>query len=1147
MRLILRQFLVIYLSLALIVPQNIFAQMGAARGPTSTDENAFPQPAVDPKVDAFLDRMQNGQQLDNSGDAFHLLNQSIEILNEKNPSQSIVYDLNQLSNNIPFVPVTDMTIKYSSQTQELIFEGTRGADAQGQNGKVVVRQILKNIDLIASAQDKELFQFVDSRGAVHVIDLGFIASDAFRQPIPVIQNLWLPEKPYSTPPRLKVGFLTPGTVPFHIDSTDVVARNPEGQAQLENGDFYILDLDTQKPVILSRHVTYHQMIRGFEVLELMGHLLSPHVQTQLTVEKILTQLQGEYDKQDLAIESEKISPQAKILLSYLPAKTLKVLQTRRGELSQVKNQSRGSIQSESWTKTYAEILQNSPDVSEQDREVEWFKYLTKISGINPTTEKINSNLKNQNSADSEVSETTSQSRAKLSDKIKIIRQKLFTLKTTGILAGTAGTVLFQDAYQNFEVLQQIKVIAFAYENFYPEVLKDAVYRQPLLLSMASLAAMWPAAVATSAMTGNILKSMAEKLKNETSKKALIIKDLARNWGVSLNNWQRINSFGMRLYAKLILPYWRVAIEDILKQKSFFNAINSGLNPLQKVLADSEMGRKLGLTEDQRLGLNRLVLKLPGSQGELLPYTASKESVQQKQTLQSLVSEENYKKSSLAMLIAAIVVAEKNQLDPATVIMLQKSVEQGLDVSKVLLNLEKSEYQEEWKMLADTLIQQLSAMKMGSFPADGNIADLVQVYKDKADTALNKLRTMPDWQKRWIKFKRSFSAKVRNSTISAANFGVEDSERLKKIFTNEFVSDQVKKEFVVDHLMVVGIVGLYGDRAKLDAPEHLSADANGLLWTSKAHWFDIFMNTYIHFFVSGSTMALIFQKIKPQVNNNYKSEIEYRVQPTDRTEPFFKALKNWTVDVMNPLKADLGGILLKRLAKRFTTITAGLTMMMVLRVGVWDQPIAMATKAFLFNFIAAQWFYAWVWTPVQSGNQLMGDRIEAMRKEFYEATTSLDKNYSEGMQKFRNLYQKYNPKSLAEFSGMDGKSKEDIFQFVVKHPPIYTTEKGIISWLSTWTAAVTTTIMAVPLSIILMDEKQLSSPDLFAKWALISAGLYAGSYALLGKKPWQYYIKKYQEVREKYLSFKSVDLKSTPVLGLGLNKSTASVISCDQIF
>lgn len=1046
---------------------------------------------VDPKVEEFLQDLEanrlDRQPIDKA-DIFHLTGQTVEIF--KRGKDSARYDLGQRQIEIPYVAFTSLKISYDKESKVLAFEAYRGADSQGNNGFLAARHTIRNVDVVASAQDAELFQFVDKDMRLHAIDLGLVATQVFRAPIPIFQNLWEPVHVTGKlnlipgPQSLKAGFLTRGTEPFNLRLAQVVPQDPTGRPRLTAGDFYVsfeVPTSTERYAygIFSRDTTYMLMIRGYKVLQWQAALLSTDHKIQAQVEKLVDGLQNELDKQTLNLMNEKVSPAARHILSSLNPDALKNLATRQTAVADLKSKAFDTFTSSEWQDTAREVATNikkTPEANDTKAAEEgWFRYINKINAASIDASKKDA-------------DATPQSRLQ---KIRAAVISGKNLKTVGIamtMALTGAAFALPYAYDSIESIREIQVVSWVYENYFPAVLKDAVYRTPLMLSIISLAAIWPEAVAFSALVGKTFNQMAEKMKAQTSRKAIYIKDLAKNWG-GLNNWQRINSFGLRFYGWLILPYWRVLIEHVGRQPTFFSALNSDLNPLKKILASSEVGQKLGITEDQRVGLIRVF-------GSDRPAEA-----RQSMKVQAELVSQNQKLDALALLISATLIAEKYKMDPATILTMRESTE-TMSVDKIAGVLDSPEKRQEWELVSEMLIKQMSEMKSKSIVVDKHLDELIARYYEVGKGIAQKLDSSPEIAKRLLRRRLAFSSFMQNKVKALANIGTQDSEFLRRIYTNEFISEQVRKEFTIDHMMVVGIIALYGERADLSNPHHLAADPKGFLWTSAAHWYDIFLNTLAHFFISGARMALTLQKVKPQVAANYAPIEDYRYESRGREQPLWSATKEW-MQVFNPIKSDLGGLVIRRLQKSFTTVTAGITLMLVMRVGILNFSVGSAFSAWAFNFIAAQWFFGWIWDPVQRGNQMEEERLEEASERLKEARRQISRGDLElGREQLRALYAKYNP-NILKVADITQLPQDELLRLSVDHPPIFTAPNKWMSWITTWGAAIGSTVLAIPLSVILTDPHLLHMPETWYKWISISALAYLGSYLLSAKYATKY--------------------------------------------
>lgn len=1119
-------------------------------------------------------------------DQFRLADQRVEIY-EGGKKQT--FEMNDFQVEIPNVTFTGMKILFDQENKELIFEATRGADKNGNNGTVVARQYIRSLDVVGIAQDPEMVSFVDSKGHLHAIDLGFVSQQLFKSPIPVFQNLWEPSEELSLKNgEVKVSYLTLGTKPFseaQLTEKAVLPRNQNNEIEFTAGDLAIEirkegRAESELLGVFSREVAYQRMIDGAQIIRWMAVVASPNNDNIEMAESILKQIENNKDLAEASDLSGDISPLVKQALNQVKKEQLEALVQSTERNQGLSERNRGRFSLKQWNEDYKAIYQRmksqAPDVYEKDL-AEFEKGVAEnwSQGIEPI--KVVSPLSAEKQ--SQVAKILTAIKGKMT--LKLLA-KVFAVGTLAYV----GLPYVLDASTGIE---QIKVISWAYEHFYPAILKDAVYRTPLLLSTVSLIALWPAAVALSAAAGKAFKIMAGRLQGSDTKMAQYVRDLARNWG-DLSVWQRITTGGMRLYAWLIYPYWRV-LSTLLRQKTFFTALENGLNPMTLIKKDSALGQKIGISEDARIGLNSLI--------------ASKEKLVEKTTtnlkLQSALAEQKMKAQNMAWAVASLVVSEKHNIDPSTLLMVSDG-KLDLNREKIADIMSSPEKKKVWEAVADQLIQDYTKMSKNGVDLSQADPQLLSDFYKKAKEAAEKIESLPNWKQQVLNLKVQFKKKSRQFFMGALNIGKYDHEFLKKVYTNEFVSKQVQQEFSIDHLMVVGIVAFYGERADLSNRSQLAADPNGLLWTSKEHWNDIFLNTFAHFFVSGSQMTLVFQKPKPQSAENYGPKEDHLWVSNERPQGFASGAMSWTKDVMNPLKADLGGIMIKRFTKRISTFTAGLTMSVGIRTMMLSgkygfmSAFALAKSAWLFNFFAAQWFYGFIWDPIQAGNRLEGARFSRHEAELKQARYLISQgDYSQGFEKMMALYFENNKKDLVKLELMALKNLQDLelrndilnrksikaqtespnekyyfgllsklafaiaakdvvqmasaqealkkllakdqslseaelrqltaeslLKFSVSNPPIYTKPNSMVSWIATWVGAVGSTVLAIPLSVILTTNALMASPLFIAKWIAISISLYGVSYLLLSKKMNQKYLDFYEKNLKDKMIFKMIE-------------------------
>jgi len=1092
-------------------------------------------------------------------DLFKLADQSITVFNKSGENKT--YQLNDYTVNLPQVVYTDLKIYFDETKKTLVFEALVGTNKNGENGTVVARQVIPNMDIAGLVRDEEIITLIDKSGKIHAIDFGYVVDQLFKSPIPVFQNLWEPLTNQNlNTQKIKLQYLTLGTRPFtdqEIKETSILPLDPQGKPRIKAGDLSVEIIDEKTQTrelvgVFSRSVMHEQMATGAQQLQLMSLLLNPdNEKIQLAMGII-----NDIEKNENIAKNQDLNPESMPLVIKKVFQQLKTTQIESlKNVTQIHNQKKmrttGDLSLPSWRRDFETISQNlknqNPDIDETLMAKNW------PQGVKPLDNSPLLQEKNQPS--------------RITKMLSGLQEQKNLNRLSALFSGASITYLgLPYAIDHYATLEQIKTLSWIYTHFYPAILKDSLYRTPLLLSTVSLIAIWPITVAISSIAGKAFQTMSDRLQNSKSVFAQRIRDIAKTWG-PLNNWQRITTYGLRMYAWLMYPYWRV-VSTMLRQKTFFTALENGVNPFTLVKKNSDLGKRFQIDQDTRIGLNSVF--------------ANQKTIEDKTYLNSALisaqAEERKKLENMSWALATLIVSEKNGYDPATFALIAGR-KIAIDQQQIQNILSDPQIKAQWEITADQLLNQyLKLSESNEMIRKLSDAELLTRMHQTAQEISDKIQKQPDIIRKMQSLRLKFKTKARAFNQAALKIGLEEHQVLKSTFVNEDIAKQVKQEFTIDHLMVVLIVGFYGDRADFSNPQQLAADPNGVLWTSQAHWNDIFLNTFAHFFVSGSNMVLVLQKMKAQMAQSYRPIEDYLYVSRERTEPFFTGTKNWLKEVSNPMNADLGSVMLKRFSKKFKTFTAGLTMSLGIRTALqtstlgFAKAFSIASHAYVFNFFAAYWYYGYIWEPIQVGNMLESKRIEKQNETLKQARFDLSQgNFQKGASELLKLYFDNNPedlknlelqmlqlinesdfkkavlqkkslrldsieqenyyfglltqlaiaqknnnadkielaknsliKLLAQDQMLNSNqlaelSSEGLLMFSVAHPPVYTSAHKTISWLTTWIGAVGSTILAIPLSVVLTTDSLMSDPVFIGKWMTASLTLYGVSYMVLSKK------------------------------------------------
>lgn len=947
-------------------------------------------------------------------DPFFMSNQSI-VLNGK------TYNLQDYHIEIPNIAVTDLKVTYDKKSKTLIFEGYRGLNQRGSSGTLVARHLISNIDVAAMIQDEELLQFVDSQGNLHAIPMDNVVQKVFKEKFPVFKNLWQPNAKLNLSGKnfeLKYGTIGLKPIDFKDQTiTGILPKDKNGKVSIYAGDLFIY-ADGQLLGVYSRQATYNKIIRGTQyLLEMLAQTYPANIEEKLL--PVVMKMIQDQDNKEAAIENfeskESTTPEVmrRALIHFQDAQGL------INTANQQKGRGARNFQPLSegqWPKEFTEIIRLAKAQSDELASIIG-NPLSKQSQIDDAShQKVQLDKLIENGDLSSVwkefyansnlnptrHEQLQQSRSWIKNKAKL------SLKYLTPFLGIGAVFGFPHIYEHVETLRKIKVLEWMYTNT-PAVLKDQEYRWPLLYSTISLVTLWPAAVLISGTIGLSLKILAKAAQNSSSRRAQMIRDLARNWS-NITAWQRITSFGMRVYSATIYPATRIFIKTM--QPQFLTAWLNNLNPFQKINPNSQIGKKSGLTQPMRVGTGKLFGK------------AEKKSTQLR--VQSVLADREQRIKNLAWQMAAVVVAQKEQIDPATIELIMKKGINPKDLEKIFAS---KEHQRDWEQTSDKILTLLDGIGDGLFDASTNeiTGDLLLKYKTYVEDIVKQIKGQTLEKKIINKYWRRFKEKATSFSRAAVTIGMPESTFLRTVFTNKFVSEQVERDFVPDHLMVVFLYALWGDRANLAQPEDLAANANGVWWTSDPHWVDVFFQTYIHFFVSGSRLAVNVQSVKAHDSTNYEPLSNLWVDNLpNRNEGFLKSGMLWVRNVLDPRASNIGYWSHRGFYKRFAMIQSNLATMVAIRmIGPTGQSFESAMLGYLLVFFAQQWFFGWPWDFIVVGNMVEGDRMEEIRQKLKEAFAMItasanepDQNRSkeqarEGYEQLLSLYKKYNPKALEQ--------------------------------------------------------------------------------------------------------------------------------------
>lgn len=482
-------------------------------------------------------------------------------------------------------------------------------------------------------------------------------------------------------------------------------------------------------------------------------------------------------------------------------------------------------------------------------------------------------------------------------------------------------------------------------------------------------------------------------------------------------------------------------------------------------------------------------------------------------------------SSIAWILATKIVASESNIDLAT---LMTVTSEGIDPSETEKIFSDPNLKRAWQKHVyeiQELLVNFDVIYDEKKAQDIDLKEVIRIYESVLEVS-EEINSRSTYQNVVKNMKMNSIIGTRKAISGLATFAVADNEFLKRNFANKVVSGLVSKEFTTDHMGVVGIPAVLGERADINKQGELSAINNPwYLWTHPEHIQDVLNNMSLHFFQAGSQTALAIQG-EPKVNETKYGPMELiRYASMDRAEPFFESSYLWFKSIAE--SRDAGEIFFKKmLSKRLVTAQGSMLLSVIFRVLVAKQSLGMALSGWYYFWIAGPLLYAWPWTLILLGMQGEEDRIsenisrfnkEKMKLvnarrlssdaelrnkirgflDFYKGETEfLYRGFVHTLLTHRGIYNHSlqrikTQKEFNKYLSMSGFTKGDIssyerdleeiiekadrsqlnelversLEYSVKHPAVYTNVHAAIGWLTVvGLGAVLTTVLAISVGV-----------------------------------------------------------------------------------
>ena len=590
----------------------------------------------------------------------------------------------------------------------------------------------------------------------------------------------------------------------------------------------------------------------------------------------------------------------------------------------------------------------------------------------------------------------------------------YTLMTTAIAGG--AYYAFNDKAAIIATTA-VAVANWIYTDYFSPVLKSETYRWPTIYGVLIMMTLIPLAYLSGTILTGILKFIkgllqpfAKHYPKANRMRANIDNEIKLMDG--LDAMQKLTTINSRLYAYLVSSF--ATIFKLFGQ-NHWEAAKAGVNPFTNVKKDSRYAKRHNLEQSLNLGFNDIsgvfsfkfynaiakrmiffseLFGLSGLTERLKKDSAYYEQQQafhaakaqkRKDIIKDIVDDKR-KSKVLAWLMASLLLSDKLEIDPATLVLISKN---GHPLDSYLKN---PDLQKQWSELAETLNLEFYEV----LQKDANIDWTVVDKKELRDTYLSayfKLQDLKQESKtasllRKLKIKWN---KTSNAVIfNVGNWGQKDKDFLLKVVANKFVGKQTYQEFTSDHAMVVAVPAVMGERAQTNDPSVIAHRPGDFLFTNPQHGVDIVYNATIHLFMAAPGRTLVYQSLKPEVDYSYGAVENLNTHASPKEEPFVTASTKWFSNLLDFRNSNLGAYYVKNFVKRFTTMQAPLVTNIPMRWGMTDQTLGESIRAYAYTWTSSELKYAWPWVIIGRGNDMEETRIDDQRTAIEAASIDISR-------------------------------------------------------------------------------------------------------------------------------------------------------------
>lgn len=984
-------------------------------------------------------------------DSFRLLNQRREVWN----THTNQFDPSLLSDLKPgdpvilgdFLGMTNVKVEVGPHDYEFSIIKSEKRKA---NGVKEVGPVAKHIfslqeedgKVVDVVMDRELIYVITDKGKVFGLYTPLAKSGAFNHPLPLVDLITLPEAIDLSQGTLTLHFVGRTIHPPHYDQIDPNAILPEGRpvrVDRENGEnafpenyqFFAGDVIVTKETsegsdviaLLANEASLARMHFGLSVVsELIGYVSGISL---LTEEQ---RQQNEKAKQAFDNQIVSVSEDPVLRNSFIALQDPfdKILESTSQVGAQLQNPAlRDRFSPQEWRDTYGELLRRAKANMAEEQHVRLpagkldlfmggegaglasggsgrLRELMHDSGTSGQTKVANNGLSRRQRLILEGIEAGDLSEfapeffedalAENQGQTPSFLRRIFNRQTVGkfvkklslgtLAVGAVGGAAYYGAGPEESKEFVVQAAQQLYEMM-PEPIKRANYRWYMVAAGTFLTMGIPILMAIGTLTSRALGGPKRGF------------NFARGLG-----W-----LATVQYARLIKAYYLSIADTVFHNPNFFPALERSINPFKKVKADSELGQRLEMTQDERLG----VVSRDGT------YADWQKKVQRRRDLLGKLYRDKLNAQSLATIMSVFLLSEKYQTDPVTVFSMIKSGNLPNPDSPE----ERDSYIKQWQENARLLIpilediantqgfKSLSEMSIEEFSEVYNYASItIKNYKNRS--ALRQAGT-----RLWNKTRRALT---HTAIPFVARWGVKESDILKNTLISKPIANESWRGAWLDYIFSTWQQLLIGGRADFSQPQFLGAGAQYSPWlgyTNPDNISDSVEQLFIHGIAVPSRNLINFQDKTSLEEERYSPIERWSLLQNQKKQHLAEGFQEWmgeTIFNVGQMSA-FGDLLWKSFfVNRFRMIQAGLTFTVLTRMLIAGQspPVALAAWAFVWGLSP---FFAFMWPFIVVGNTKLEMRAAGNAARLREAQSILNQGIrlhdedriQEGVERLTALY------------------------------------------------------------------------------------------------------------------------------------------------